>query len=1027
MLMKKLFFLMIVCLLAVAQALAQSTVSGKVTDESGEGLPGVNVLIKGTTNGAQTDLNGNYRLTVNSGDILVFSYVGFQTQEIAAGNRTTIDITMGGATELQEVVVTGYGVQIKQYLTGNIASVSAEDIKDIPVSNVESAIQGRTAGVFIESSSGKVGEGIKVRVRGNSSISASNQPLYVVDGMIITSESQGITNNQPTNPLADINFADIESVEVLKDASAAAIYGSRASNGVVLITTKRGSSSRTAVNVRFQTGFSDPTNLIDWMNADQYREIYGEATLRFQGIDPVTATADERQAALELLDTGFGLVAGLSTDFETDTDWQDLAFNDDAGFTQLDVSASGGNQDSQFFIGLSGLDQEGILINNNLRRISGRLNLDQKIGDKLSIGGGLNLVRTEIERVSNDNAFATPLQLVALAPTQPAFVDGEPNPNTIYYNGLIEKENASAVTEIYRTFTNLHAEYQLIEGLKIRGELGLDLLDQQEDTYQGRITQDGAPGGQAQSRSVRVANIQTTSYLDYATNLGALDVNAVLGTSLQTEKRNLTSIQATGFPTDDLNTIASAAENIFQSSSELESAFVSYFLRGNLKFLDKYLLTISGRIDGSSKFGENNQYGFFPAASAGWIISDESFLAGNAILSFLKLRTSVGLTGNAPVARFAHLGTFNGANYTTTAGLRPWTLASPDLKWETTLQYDIGIDFAFLNDRVSGEIDYYKKNTSDLLLSRTLPAISGFNSVFENVGEMENEGIEVVLNSNNLVGDFQWSTSFNIAFNDNTVTKLNSEADIISGRNRVRVGQPLGVFVEPEYAGVNPANGDALFFINREATEAEISSGDVFTVDHIGSRLVTANYNLAEDVVIGDPNPDFVGGLTNSFSYKGIDLSIFFQFVYGNDVYNSGGRFQSNNASGFVDNQTVDQLRRWRQPGDITDVPRAELVGAVGDDQSSRYLQDASYLRLKTMTLGYSLPQNVLDKVSLRKVRVFLSGVNLLTFTDYNGWDPEVSTPGTNRSTTVSNITQGTDFYTAPQGRTITAGLEIGF
>ena len=322
--MKKLFFLMIVCLLAVAQALAQSTVSGKVTDESGEGLPGVNVLIKGTTNGAQTDLNGNYRLTVNSGDILIFSYVGFQTQEIAAGNRTTIDITMGGATELQEVVVTGYGVQIKQYLTGNIASVSAEDIKDIPVSNVESAIQGRTAGVFIESSSGKVGEGIKVRVRGNSSISASNQPLYVVDGMIITSESQGITNNQPTNPLADINFADIESVEVLKDASAAAIYGSRASNGVVLITTKRGSSSRTAVNVRFQTGFSDPTNLIDWMNADQYREIYGEATLRFQGIDPFTATADERQAALELLDTGFGLVAGLSTDFETDTDWQDL-------------------------------------------------------------------------------------------------------------------------------------------------------------------------------------------------------------------------------------------------------------------------------------------------------------------------------------------------------------------------------------------------------------------------------------------------------------------------------------------------------------------------------------------------------------------------------------------------------------------------------------------------------------------------------------------------------------------------------
>ncbi|MDN5205189.1 TonB-dependent receptor [Fulvivirgaceae bacterium BMA10] len=988
------------------------TITGKVTDGTDQsGLPGVNIVIKGTSIGSITDVDGNYSINVpSSGGILVFSSIGFLPQEIEIGSQSQINIVMSqDVQQLSEVVIVGYGTQLKQDLTGNIAKVSGEEIRNIPVNSFESAIQGRTSGVFIEKSSGKLGEGIKIRVRGSSSISASNQPLYVVDGIPVTSENQGITNNQPTNPLADINFNDVESIEVLKDASAAAIYGSRASNGVVIITTKRGKAGKTNINIGYQFGVSEPSRLIDWMNAAEYREIYTEATLRWQGIDPITATDADRLAAQQLLDTGFGLIDGFSTDFDTDTDWQDQAFNDDAGFQQLDISASGGNENTGFFAGLSYNDQTGILINNDFERISGRLNLDQKASDKLSFGLGLNFVRTELTRVSNDNAFATPLQLVALAPTQRARLDdGSPNPSTIYYNGLIEKENAQAITVGYRTLGNLNATYQIIDDLAFRTEFGIDVLDNQDDNYQGRVTQDGSPGGQAESRSVRVVNYTTSSFFTYDKTINENhNLKGVLGMSYQQSNRNLTSIQARGFPTDDLNTIASAAENTFQSSSQTAFSFLSYFGRVNYKLNDRYLIGLSGRIDGSSKFGDNNRYGFFPAVSAGWIISEESFLNGSSTFSFLKLRASYGITGNAPVANFGSLGQYAGAPYTTTAGLRPWTLSSPDLKWETTKQLDIGIDFGILNDRITGELDYYVKNTDDLLLSRPLPAISGFTSIFENIGEMKNSGIEIVLNSQNIVGDFSWSTSFNIAFNDNEVTKLNSDADIIAGRNRVRVGEPLGVFVSRQYAGVDPANGDALYY------------------DEEGNT--TNDINAAPNVVIGDPNPDFVGGLNNNFSYKGIELSAFFQFVQGNEVYNDGGRFQSNNASGFVDNQTRDQLARWRQPGDITDVPRAELVGGVGDGHSSRYLSDGSYIRLKTLTLGYNFPQEILSRAKLSSAKIYVSAQNLVTITDYEGWDPEVNFTGTNRTTTTTNIVQGTDFYTAPQARTISFGVNIGF
>lgn len=988
---------------------AQRSIQGTVTDESNETLIGVNILIKGTTTGTVTDLDGKYTLSVPDGyNTLVFSYTGFGSKEVELGPSNIVDVTLSDvAIGLDEVVVVGYGTQIKADLTGNIAKVSGEDIEAIPVTSFESAIQGRTSGVFIEKSSGKLGEGMKVRVRGNSSISASNQPLFIVDGIPITSEDQGINNNQPTSPLADINSADIESIEILKDASAAAIYGSRASNGVVIITTKRGKEGKTNINLNIQSGFSDPTNKIGFLNAAEYRDLYTEATLRFQGIDPINATEEEKNDARQFLEDV--LVDGFNSDQTTDTNWEDLAFNDDAGFRRVDLSASGGNDRTQFFAGLSYNDESGILIGNEFERISGRLNLDQKASDKLRFGLGLNIVRSQFDRVSDDNAFSTPLQLVALAPTQPARLDnGDPNPNTIYYNGLIQNENSNRNTEIYRTLGNVHGSYELLPGLSFRSEFGIDILDQQEDNFLGRITLDGAPSGFAESRSLRVINYNTNNFFSYDKAINEDNsLQLVLGMSYQQSDTKVTSIQAIGFPNDDLNTIASAAEPTFTSSTATAFSFLSYFARANYKFKDRYLLALSGRIDGSSKFGEDNRYGFFPAASVGWIISKEPFLINSNTISFLKLRASFGVTGNAPSANFASLATWTGNNYTTTSGLSPFTLPSPGLQWETTKQFDIGLDIGLFQDRVTLELDYYQKSTEDLLLSRPLPAISGFTSIFENVGEMENKGVEIVFNSKNLVRTFKWSTSFNIAFNTNEVTKLNSDSDIIASPNRVRVGEPLGVFVTRRYAGVDPANGDALY--------------------DDGEGGTTNDYNAAPNLVVGDPNPDFVGGLINNFSYKGFDLNVFFQFVAGNDIFNTAGRFQSNNASGFVDNQTKDQLNRWRQPGDITDVPRAELVGGVGDRTSSRYLSDGSYLRLKTLTFGYTFPRDIMQRIGLASARIYVTGQNLLTFTDYTGWDPEVNYTGTGRTTTNTNLIQGTDFYTAPQARTITFGLNLGF
>ena len=920
--------------------------------------------------------------------------------------------------QLSEVVVVGYGTQIKQDLTGNIAQVKGSELSSIPVASFDQAIQGKAAGVFVEAGTGKLGQGIKVRIRGSSSVSAANQPLYVIDGMPITSASQSSAEGQ-TNPLVDINPNDIESIEILKDASASAIYGSRAANGVVLITTKRGKSGKTNFEIGYFAGFSSETGRREFLNTAEYVQLFTESN---GGMTQSLTNRFNRYGAAPPGSPAASWATPGAPGY-VDTNWQDQVFRDDAGINQLDISASGGNEKTKFFISGSNSNQRGIIIGNDLDRINGRINLDHQASDKFNLGMNFSIARTFNKRLAEDNNFNTPIQIVALSPMTPVIdprtdlisgaLDlntGVPNSNyPIYYNPLLDNAYAKQTTLVFRNLGSVYGEYKFTEGLTFRSDFGYDLLTQNEERYFGKETSrnSSAPNGLGNNAWTQVFNYTTNNFLRYQKNVKNHALEAVGGMTYQESNRKYSNVEAQQFPSNAYKKITSAADITSGTSNESAFSFLSYFARANYKFKDKYLLTLSGRVDGSSRFGADNRYGFFPAASAGWIISEESFMSNDKVMDFLKLRASYGLTGNAEIGNFAALGLYTGGSgYAGIPGQRASQLENPDLRWEQTAQLDVGIDFGFFESRITGQLDYYVKKTNDLLLNVNLPGNSGFRTQTRNVGELENKGFEIVINTENFVGDFKWSTSFNFARNRNKILDLQGQVIQGSFISRAQEGEPIGIFFSPKYAGVDPANGDALYVL----------------VNSDGTQTTTNDYNEATQMKVGDPNPDFIAGLTNTFKYKGVDFSFLFQGVFGNQVYNGGGIFMSANGD-FFDNQTKDQLRRWQKPGDITDVPQARLFGGNGVGESSRYITDGSYIRLRTITLGYNLPASVLSKANLTKLRVYVSGQNLLTFTDYEGWDPEVNSD----TYAGNNVNQGIDFYSAPQAKTITFGINIGF
>lgn len=1035
--MKKILLLAMFCLLSTWMSVSGQSVriTGKVTTtEDSSPLPGVSVQVKESTTGSQTDSEGNYTINVPSSNaVLLFSFVGMMTQEVTVGSQSVINVTLTSDTRsLSEVVVTGFGSQIKRDLTGNIAQVKGTEIQNMPVASVDAALQGRAAGVYVNSGTGKLGQAVNVRIRGNSSISASSQPLYVVDGMPVTTSDLSNRAGGASNPLSDINSNDIESIEILKDASAGAIYGSRAANGVVLITTKRGKAGKTNVSINYQLGSSEATRRVDFLNADQYVKFYTMAANNRDRIDGVETTDPDSYTQYILGEGGFLDYYSLGT-YNTPNQkeylWQDQAFQK-GPMQQLDFQLNGGSEKTKFFLSGQYLDQTGTIIGNELDRLSTRMNLDHQAYNWLQVGLSMGLSRTVNKRLPGDNAFSNPLQMAALTPLTP-FNDPETGLPTgtppgevgvpLYFNPIISINYSSFVATSFRNLTNAFAQINIVPGLRFRSELGIDLLNQNEEGYyqsQNIRNVSTASSGLGENYGTFVTNYNTNNFFSFDKIIGAHALDATLGMSYQQSQSKVSFVEGTQFPSNAYTKIESAATKSGGGSSETNFRFLSYFLRLNYKFSDKYLLSASARIDGSSRFGANSRYGFFPSVSAGWVLTEENFLKDNNTLSFLKLRGSYGSTGNSEIGDFPQLGLFSGdAGYAGAAGQRPSQLSNPNLQWETTKQADFGVDFGLFNNRINGEFDYYEKKTNGLLLEVNVPASTGFDIQVANVGKLENKGVEFVLNTQNLIGKFKWNTTFNIANNKNKVTDI--QGQIIEGgirsMSRVMEGQPVGVFYTVEYAGVDPANGDALFYKNTPGTDGNVDR----------TTVTNGDYNSAQRVVAGNPNPKFVGGITNTFSFAGFDLNVFFNGVAGNKI-NFYGVGQYSSANGiYEDNQTADQMNAWTPENRDTDVPEARFYRGNGNQASTRYILNGSYLRLRTMTLGYNLPTAITSKIKLERVRVYVSGLNLATITKYKGWDPEVNRD--DQSERDAKFATGNDFYSAPQPRTVLVGINVGF
>jgi TonB-linked SusC/RagA family outer membrane protein len=1019
--MKKNLLTILLLFSCISFVFAQNRViTGKVTDQKdGSPLPGVSVTVKGVTGiGTQTDLNGGYSLSVPAtAKILVFNFLGYTPAEIAISKLVVNASLTVDAKQLTEVVVVGYGTQSRASLTGSVSKIKGSDIENIPVPSLESAIQGRTPGVYIQAQNGKLGQGIQVRIRGASSVSAGNQPLYVVDGLPITVDDFS-SNGASTNPLVDLNQNDIESIDILKDASAAAIYGSRASNGVVLITTKKGKAGDTKVTYNEYYGFSKPTRERQFLDAQQYVTL-----LRLAG-----TAGGYSDASIEARLKRYAAGSDNYKTYAVNTNWQD-EITQHAPVQNYNLVLSGGTDKTKFYISGTYNNQKGFTIGNALNQYSLRTNVSNQANKWLEVGANLSVSRTKNFRLDNDDAFSTPGQIVALSPITPLIdprtglisgaldtTTGLPNASfPIYYNPLLNSQNAYFNTTDYRNLGNVYAQVKLLPSLSFRSEVGVDILNSSEDSYTGALTSrnSGTPNGSGFNSSVTAVNFNTNNFLQFITDIGKSTINAVGGMTYQRQQNDLNSISGQQFPSDAYKKLNASANITNGSSTSTAYSLLSYFARANYKYDDKYLLTVNGRIDGSSRFGANHRYGFFPAASVGWVISQEEFMKKQQLVSDLKLRASYGLTGNSEIGNFPSRGLFSEFGYAGVAGARPTQLANPDLKWETSATADLGLDVGFFNGRLNGQFDVYLRKTKDLLLNVQVPATSGFTTITQNLGKLQNKGFEMQIDSKNIVGNgVTWSTSFNFSINRNKITDLKGQVikGVGDGVNRAVEGQPLGIFYTAEFAGADPANGDALYYKN-----TDLGGGK-------RDRTTTSDYNAATQVVVGDPNPKFNAGLNNTVAYKGFEFSFLLQEVYGDKIYNGGGQYMSVGFNNGADNQTLDQLNSWKKPGDITNVPEARLFGGNGVSPSSRYLSDGSYLRLKNIVLGYNFPKSVLEKIKLHSLRIYAQATNLATWTKYKGADPEV-----NSDAFSGNITQNYDFYAVPQAKTITFGINVGF
>ncbi len=969
--------------------------TGKVTDvRDNTPLPGVTVKVKGANLGTVTKADGTYQLSVPAGaGTLIFSFIGYRELEVPIGASGTVDAVLtAGNKELSEVVVIGYGTQVRKDVTGSVAKVSAKDFENQPMPTFETALQGRTTGIYMNSGSGKLGQAPYVRIRGISSVNAGQSPLYVVDGVPIVSGSLGSADAEPDNPLATIDPNEIESIDVLKDASTAAIYGARGANGVILVTTKRGKIGKTRISLNASYGTSKAAHLQKFLNAAQYRELFTEAATN---------------AGANIKDEFNGNTGTTDWDKNYDTKWSEAGFQQ-GFYNEYSLGISGGDNKTRFY--LSGVynKQKGIIVGNDQQRIGGRVNLEHSITDRIRTGVNLNLMRTFTNRVPNDNAFDNPVQLNALPPLQPLYdAQGRYNAATIYYNNLINLESGVNTGLNYTGLGNVYFAFDLLPGLTFKTDYGFNFVSFEEEQFSGLRTQTGGSvHGSGYNNSVKSMNQIFSNTFTYTKKFAEKhDITALLGMIYDDNKLRNNDVTGQNFPNDKFQKIANAAKITGGTSFETANANVSYIVRANYKFMDKYLLQANMNVNGSSRFGTFNKkykYGVFPGVQAGWILSEENFLKNSEAINFLKLRVGYGLTGNDRIGNFDSRSLYGSVSYAEAVGLVPVRLAVPDLRWEKLREINVGLDFGFLKDRINGSVDVFSRKTLDMLLDVQVPASNGYTTIRKNLGSMQNKGVEVGINSKNFVGEFKWNTNLTLTFYKNKVLDMQGTSINPGTRTlgRIAEGEPYGYFYGVKFAGADPQNGDALYYD--------------------ASGKTTNKYSQAAEQKLGSPHPDYYGGFGNTFSYKGFSLDVQTQFVVGNKVFNQAGMFQSVNAD-YFDNQTIDQLNRWRKAGDITRVPQARLYDGNGTAKSDRWMQDGSFLRFKSVNLSYNLPRKWTRDMRMESLRVYVAASNLFTITNYTGYDPEVNT------SYLSSQQLGHDFYTPPQARTITFGLNVNF
>lgn len=990
---RKLLAFLLLGLFAVTSAMAQNkTITGRVVGaDDGLPLPGVSVRVKGGTAGTSTGADGNYSLNAPAtASVLTFTYIGFVTQEITIGVNNRVDVRMvTDSKQLSEVVVVGYGAQSRALSTQTLSTVNAESFKNSPIVSPQQILQGQAAGVNMVNSSGVLGAASQITIRGGSSLTAGGQPLYVVDGVPLNTgnytQAQGGASG--LNPLLNINANDIESMTVLKDAAAVSIYGSRGSNGVVLIKTKSGANNTaTKINVDYYTGTSQPTDILKYMTADQWRNFRKEYLTANNTAVPAYPT--------------------------TSFDWADAVVRD-GKVSNYNVNASGGSDKTRYFVGGTYSNESGYTIGNDLDRLSGRFNFNHSVSDRLRFGLNYNLARVNSDRIGAENSTYAPLTAAYLQLPYVMPYDANGNfVNTGFVQNVLGLE-ATGFNKLNSTRNtgNAFAEFDIISGLTFKSDWGIDnaLFDEryrEVDVF----TPDGY--GYISRRGDNKWLTQNT--LSYNKIIGQNhSFSGLLGYSFETSRLNSALFEAQGFASDALPNLGSASTPITTEDTANEWALESQFARLGYSYNDKYLFEGTVRRDGSSRFGQNKKYGIFYAASAGWIISNESFFNKDSkIAQFLKLTASYGTAGNDQIGYYDYLGTFGaGAAYNDASASTPARVANPNLSWEETAQMDIGLTSRLFNV-IDLQLNYYNKLTSGLLAGVPYPYTTGFATATQNVGEMRNRGFEVTLGTENVkTTNFSWATSFNIGFNKNTVVSLPENKDP-EGRNfilgstaqRAIVGESRNSFYLIRYKGINPATGDAEW-LKKDGT-------------------VTTTPVAADRVLAGHADPDFIGGFTNSFRYKAFDLSAFFNFAYGNKVLIDGLRFTENFATGSY-NKSTDLLNYWKVAGDQAFAPKLNSsTRSTYSQLSTTHLQDGSYARLKTVTLGYNLPSSVISKTKvLRSARIYALGQNLLTIKnkDFRGPDPEVSANG------ASNLVMGETFFALPQAKSLTFGINLGF